>query len=465
MFTERDLILVDGCELPESSRALRLVLPGWPESPGGYPGRFRVMRVANPWDIFDYSQRHSGGRWGAILIPLMVGLCPTDTAGGDLSFPPGNRRREGTVGHEAVFVFAGGNEKTVNALEERDIRLGDLVNVNINIGCGQCHNCGREQSGIFCREGTTFLGVGSSPEARSWVFEQTGQEDIPGAYTEGFVVIPQEQIFKVPTEKIETLEDIAVFSQADAVACAMTSVWEAGIPSYEKRYRFNNPEILIAGAGRLGTWHAAVILEWLSEAKLFFADINQENLERAAAMFGVDKDHQYLIPEDLDDPYSRKNLEERLRAFDGSFDFDMIFDTAGHGVFTNKLINNLFEEVIGSGGRFITSAHTGFQDLEAGTPNQIIRNQGFRNGLAPQLNIEWAINFLNRNLRMWAKFMTELLGGLDFSTTHDGRQIGLAELVAQGGGPYKAAMEGTTFISWLNSILAKEYLRRLRSSR
>jgi len=55
-------------------------------------GKAKLEETKTPSDVYEYSQKHGNGRWGALIEPLVVGLCPTDQAGGNRDFPPGSTR-------------------------------------------------------------------------------------------------------------------------------------------------------------------------------------------------------------------------------------------------------------------------------------------------------------------------------------------------------------------------------------
>lgn len=409
----------------------------------------RLEAVLGADDIHDFSSRFGNGRWGVLVKPLIVGLCPTDQAGGNLDFPPGSTRSfndpqaPAVAGHEFVGKIVRANEDSLQKLAERGISVGDIVAVDINVGCGECFNCLRGEPPLYCAKGATFIGIGTSPGV-SWVKEQTGREHLPGAYTKGFVVAPASNVHKIPFNNSEGMSRLAVFSQTDAVACAKTSCDAMGITTFEKLRGFANPKMLVVGAGRIGAWHAAVAKELLPNIEIYLADIDKDNLDTVGNLFGVSEDRKYLVPSGLDKPYSKPYSKENLESrFGKGCLFDFIVDAAGHNTLSGETIMALMRESMAKGGVFCTTSHTGVSGIDAGAPDLILGMKRFLNGLSPQNNFEYAVAFLAQHAEKYEPFVKEIKGGL-----HEA----LAHIVETGGGEYKKRMEGTTFYSVVNDL-------------
>lgn len=409
------------------------------------PGKARVESVITPKDVYEYSLRNSKGRWGVLIQPLIVGLCPTDQAGGNLIFPPGSARSLGdphspaVPGHEFVGRVISFNRQSMEQLTKKGIKPGDVVVGDINIGCGECFQCRRGDPSIYCSKGTSFIGVGSSRNS-FWVESQTGRPHLPGAYTKGFVVIPASNVHKIPLKSIKSAGQLAVFSQSDGVACAKTSCDAMGISNFKQARGFDDPKMLIIGAGRIGAWHAAVAQDLLPNIVIYLADIDEENLSIVGGLFGIPKNRRYLVPKNSKNQYSKEKLGSH---FGKNILFDFILDAAGHDALDGKTVTRLLRESVANGGAFCTTSHAGIKGVEAGHPSLVLGMKRFLNGLSPQNNFDYAITFLSANLKKFAPFMVEIKGGLSLQ---------LAQIVATGGEIYKKHMEGTTFYSVANHI-------------
>ena len=408
--------------------------------------------VSSPQDVFTYSQERGNPRWGVLVEPIVVGLCPTDQAGGNLDFPPGSIRSFGdpqspaVAGHEFVGRVVRANEYSAKKLFKKNIAVGDAVVVDVNIGCGECFECRRGDPPLYCRNGATFLGIGTTAGA-SWVKKQTGRNHLPGAYTKGFVVVPASNVHKIPMRNIHSMGQLAVFSQSDAVACAKTSCDAMGISFFEKTRGFKNPTMLVIGAGRVGAWHVAVARELLPNIVIYMADINKKNLDTVGDLFRIPHARRYLVSKKAYNPYSRKSISAH---FGKELFFDFIVDAAGHHVFNGNIITRLMKESLASGGVFCTTAHVGVRGVDAGHPALILGMKKFLNGLSPQNNFKFAISFLSKNVQKFTPFMTEIKGGL-----HEK----LAHIVESGGGEYKKKMGGTTFYSVIHRVGFKKRKR------
>ncbi len=445
----QDILTLDGYKIPAHAKSIVF-----------YEfGKAKVEEVITPKDIYENSLVNSNGRWGVLIQPYSVGLCLSDQAGGRLSFPPGNTRSFGSnhspavAGHEFVGKVVAANQQSLKQLTQKGIKLGDIVVGDINVGCGDCFQCNRNDPPLYCDNGVTFVGIGSSPKA-SWVKAQTGRPHLPGAYTEGFLVLPASNVYKVPMNKVKNANRLVVFSQADAVACAKTSCDVMGITNFKQMRGFDDPYFLIAGAGRLGAWHVAIARELLPNIRIYLADIDEENLNTVGNLFNIPEDQRYFIPEGSDQPYSRKNLKAGFGTSFQRESFDFIVDTAGHGTFDGETVTRVLRESVANGGVFCTTSHIGMSGLDTGHPDLILGMKRFVNSLSPKNNFSYAMAFLSANLKTYAPFMVEIKGGLNPK---------LAEIVASGGGTYKNKMRGTTFYSIINLVELNDLLLGLKS--
>ncbi|MBI2108804.1 MAG: alcohol dehydrogenase catalytic domain-containing protein [Parcubacteria group bacterium] len=408
-------------------------------------GKAELKKVVTPNDVYEYSLKHKDGRWGVLIQPLVVGLCPTDEAGGNRDFPPGSTRsfadskNPAVAGHEFIGKVVRVNKNAQKKLSERNIAVGDIVAVDINIGCGECFPCRRGDPPLYCKGGATFLGVGTSPGA-FWVKKQTGREHLPGAYTTGFVVAPARNVYKIPLKNVKNVNQLAVFSQTDAVACAKTSCDAMGITTFKQMRGFGDPAMLVIGSGRVGAWHVAVAKELLPNTQIFLADIDKENLTTVGNLFDIPEERRYLVSANSKNPYARKSLEAH---FGKNILFDFVVDAAGHHTLSGRVIMQILRESTAKGGVFCTTSHTGVNRIDAGDPELILGMKRFLNGLSPQNNFEYAVSFLAKNIKKYEPFVKEIKGGLNET---------LAHIVETGGGEYKKQMEGTTFYSVVNDI-------------
>ena len=405
-------------------------------------GRARIGPVPTPYDIL-FRNEGKQGRWNVAIKPLVVGLCPSDMAGGMLEFPPSSTRslsdpkNPAVAGHEFVGRVIAASKTARGELRGRGIFLGDLVVGDINVGCGFCSQCRRGDPAVYCLQGATFAGVGSSPSGVDWVQRQTGRPHVPGAYTEGFIALPAPNIHKVPRRAVKNVNDLALFCQADAVACARTSCDTMGLTTFREMRGFDNPSVLVIGAGRLGTWHIAVIKDISPNAQIFVADIKKANLKSTANLFGIPKNRQYHVRGKH--PFSRRRIEN---AFGKNKFFDFIIDTAGHAVLTGRTVTEMLLTSVASGGKFWTTSHTGIPGVDAGHPMILLGSKGFGNGLSPQNNFSYAVDFLTKYAKLYTRCLAELPKGL--------ANKGLARIVATGGGEHKRKAGGIIFYSIVN---------------
>src|SRR3989344_759539 len=404
--------------------------------------RATIGQARTPYDIL-FRNAGKQGRWNVAVKPLVVGLCPSDMAGGMLEFPPSRTRslsdpkNPAVAGHEFVGRVIAASKTACGELRRRGISLGDLVAGDINVGCGFCSQCKRGDPAVYCLQGATFAGVGSSPHGADWVQRQTGRPHVPGAYTEGFIVLPASNVHKVPRQAVKNVKALALFCQADAVACAKTSCNIMGLVTFKQMRGFDNPSVLVIGAGRLGTWHIAVIKDILPNARIFVADIKQANLKSIASLFGISKNRQYYVRGKHS--FLRRHIEN---VFGKNKFFDFIIDTAGHGVLTGRAITDMILLNVAPGGRFWTTSHTGIPGVDAGHPMILLGSKSFGNGLSPQNNFPYAVDFLAKYAKQYIHCLAELPNGLA-----DKR---LARIVATGGSGHKRKESGIILYSIVN---------------
>ena len=125
-------------------------------------GRSQAVRLPREFRFEGDRVRVRRAGRGVLVEPIVVGLCPTDQAGGNLDFPPGSIRSFGdpqspaVAGHEFVGRVVRANEYSAKKLFKKNIAVGDAVVVDVNIGCGECFECRRGDPPLYCRNGATF---------------------------------------------------------------------------------------------------------------------------------------------------------------------------------------------------------------------------------------------------------------------------------------------------------------------
>src|SRR3989338_448076 len=96
---------------------------------------------------------------------------------------------------------------------------------------------------------------------------------------------------------------------------------------------------------------------------------------------------------------------------------------------------------VDQGGKFWTTSHTGVSGVDAGHPMLLLGSKSFGNGLSPQNNFPYAIDFLAKNLKKYRRCLAELPDGLGGE---------LARIVATGGSEQKQKASGIIFYTLLN---------------
>jgi hypothetical protein len=278
--------------------------------------------------------------------------------------------------------------------------------------------------------------------ANPWVLEQTGRPDIPGAYTEGFMVLPHDRIFKVPLDpKTATPEDMVYFCLADAVACGKAVADASGLTTFEKMREFRSPKVLIIGGGRLGTTSGLVAQDLLKEVELFCADTNMDNLKLTGETLGIEEDRWYKLPTEEDgtvsqQAYLREAIKSGMDDFDDETYYDVVIDTAGIGAIDGETVNLMLRNIISGGGGFCTTAHTGIYGIEALSAEASLKGQWVRNALTPMNEFPYAIEWLAKHGK------TKL--DLAIKRTPD-LGLELTQMVADGGYDIRSQLNGTIF--------------------
>ena len=270
-------------------------------------------KVNTPLSIVTHLNNTNDKRW-VWVKPLAVGFCGSDYEGGWLKFPTGSRRFDNpdypaVAGHENISVLLGGSEESLRHLEQRGISIGDYVVADVNIGCGYCKNDSVGKPPIQCVNGAIFAGIGTPPDSEKWLYEQTGRTHLPGAYVAegGFMIVPGENVHKVPNEYI-TQDGIQLYTQADGIACGLSTLEKLALGSISPNNSLRYPSILILGAGHIGYLNGRVIKERVPEARLFYADIDEQNLQNTSKSLGISGENLYHVNPAKPNSYSRKEL-------------------------------------------------------------------------------------------------------------------------------------------------------------
>ncbi|MBI2577026.1 hypothetical protein HYV84_07470 [Candidatus Woesearchaeota archaeon] len=438
-----------GVKFPKYTSGIEFVRPG-----------VAVYRPAGLINSIDIGKRtdERGVRYWAALEPIMVGLCPTDQAGGNGSFPPESTRPFGLEnepavgGHEGVYILKAAHPRGLKILARQGIIPGDYVTGNINIGDGTCLACRRGAPALDCYNGPTFVGIGTMVEAEKWVKRETGRTQLPGAYvgSGGAVFVPISHVHKIPANMAETDRGLALGTQIDAVACAY-SLWDAvGLETYVQGFRgVHELNILAIGSGRVALWGLDVLKERLGQlgarGNIFLCDTREGNLERVGDACGVPDENRYLVGRSRN-PFSMRNLRSGFNypSLGGDFRFDIAVDFAGPGALDQKRICELFDDVIAPQGIVATMAHGGYpgHELKMASGERLLKGHRLVIGLSPRNNMGRGADFLSRHANKFKPMMREIPGGLDER---------LAEQVASGGAAVKNEMEATVFYTRISS--------------
>lgn len=419
-------------ELPRTQRAI--VFPG--------RGRAEVAEVPVP-DFFA-----EASPWNVVLRPLAVGRCPSDTASCDEEFPPGFRL---PVAHQAVVP---GHEQVVEVLAASEtarragIEPGGWYVYDINLGCGEpdCHACWvQRRPGIDCAKGTLFQGIGAANEA--WVLRQTGLRHVPGSYVYdpaarrgGIMVGRHAQLSPVDRSRLRTGQELAVLTQADALACAFYAIrGVAKLHAWEEGFR---PAVLIVGGGgRVAYWLAeAVLAERGREgADLFLADVDPERLALTAERLGLSRGSTYRVDPADPEALGLAAIRRGLPDLEAGRAFNLVLDAAGHKyVGAPAATRMLRERVVDRGGLYLTTAHGGIPGLDAAAFEVVFANQRFAGALSPHRFIPRAVAHLTANLDRYAPHMVITHRALDDSLAQKVRIAGSDPDIGRGANTYVA---------------------------
>ncbi|MGH7533997.1 MAG: hypothetical protein ACREMG_00280, partial [Gemmatimonadales bacterium] len=327
------------------------------------------------------------GPWNVVLRPLAVGRCPSDTASCEEEFPPGFRLPTATQavvpGHEQVVEVVGASE----AARRAGIEVGGWYVFEINIGCGEpdCYACAvQKRPGIDCSKGTLFQGIGAANE--EWVLRQTGLRHVPGAYVYdpvgrrgGIMVGRHTQLHPVDRSRLRGEADLAVLTQADALACAFMAIrGVAKLYAWEEGYR---PGLfLIGGGGRIAYWlaEAALAERGPDGVDIFLADVDVDRLALTAERLGLPLGNTYLVAADDPDAFSAATIRKGLPNLEAGRSFNLILDAAGHKHVGAEATNRMLRErVLDRNGTYITTAHGGIPGLDVAAFEVVFANQRF----------------------------------------------------------------------------------------
>lgn len=218
-------------------------------------------------------------------------------------------------GHEFVgYVEAVGNKV-------KKFSGGELVTADVNLGCGECFYCRRNQI-LMCSE-CRQIGIHTN-----------------GAFAE-YVVIPANKVYRLP-------ENIPVENGAliEPVSCVVRSARKSGLT-------FGH-SVAIIGAGSIGLLHVQMARN-CGCAPIIVIDMSSERLEYAKSM-GAD----YTIPADENYTAQVKELTEGRGA-------DFVIESVGNV----KTYEKAFE-LVRPGGRIVVFGMTPADDRVAFKPCEMV---------------------------------------------------------------------------------------------
>lgn len=419
-------------QLPRTQRAI--VFPA--------RGQAEVREVEVP-RFFD-----EHGPWNVVMRPLAVGRCPSDTASCEEEFPPEFRLPSAyqavIPGHEQVVEVVGASETA----RQDGIEVGGWYVYDINIGCGEpdCYACAvQRRPGIDCSKGTLFQGIGAANE--EWVLRQTGLRHVPGSYVYdpverrgGIMLGRHTQLHSIDRSRLEGEADLAVLTQADALACAFMAIrGVAKLHAWEEEYR---PALfIIGGGGRIAYWlaEAALAERGRHGVDLFLADVDAERLSLTAERLGVQKGNTYLVDPTNPDAFSSSAVRRGLPNLERGRSFNLILDAAGHKYVGTATTHRIFRErVLDRNGSYITTAHGGVPGLDTAAFEVVFANQRFSGALSPYRYIPRAITHLQLNRSRYAPHMLITHRELDESLAHKVRIAGKDPDIGRGANTYIA---------------------------
>jgi len=419
-------------ELPATQRAI--VFPA--------RGQAEVREVPVPRFFSDE------GPWNVVMRPLAVGRCPSDTASCEEEFPPGFRLPSASQavipGHEQVVEVIAASE----AARRDGIEVGGWYVYDINIGCGEpdCYACAvQKRPGIDCSKGTLFQGIGAANE--EWVLRQTGLRHVPGSYVYdpaekrgGIMIGRHSQLHPADRSRLRGETDLAVLTQADALACAFMAIrGVAKLHAWEEGFR---PALfLIGGGGRIAYWlaEAALAERGREGVDLFLADVDADRLALTAKRLGLPRGNTYLVDPENPNPFSAGAVRRGLANLEAGRAFNVILDAAGHKYVGAAATNRMFhEKVLDRNGTYITTAHGGIPGLETAAFEVVFANQRFSGALSPHRYIPRAIQHLLAHLPRYAPHMVITHREVDDSLAQKVRIAGKDPDIGRGANTYIA---------------------------
>ncbi len=388
------------------------------------------------------------GPWNVLMRPLAVGRCPSDTASCEEEFPPGFRLPSAyqavVPGHEQVVEVVGASEEA----RLTGIEVGGWYVYDINVGCGEadCYACAvQKRPGIDCSKGTLFQGIGAANE--EWVLRQTGLRHVPGSYVYdpverggGIMVGRHTQLHPVDRSRLHGEAELAVLTQADAMACAFMAIrGVAKLHAWEEGFR---PALfIIGGGGRIAYWLAEAVLAERGRdgVDLFLADVDADRLSLTAERMGLPKDNTYLVDPDNPDAFSSSSVHRGLPNLERGRSFNLILDAAGHKYVGAAITNRMFrEKILDRNGTYLTTAHGGVPGLDTAAFEVVFANQRFAGALSPYHFIPRAIAHLQANLSRYAPHMVITHRELNDSLAQKVRTAGKDPDIGRGANTYIA---------------------------
>jgi len=338
------------------------------------------------------------------------------------------------------------------------VGVGDPVVGDINKGCGPkdsrsrleyvCNGCHAGQPPIDC-DGTVFAGVGAERIGKRWYKKQTGRTNASGAYTDGFMVLPVENVYPIEKSFLINIERWAMATQTDAFACTETDFKASGFDSYIQHLGVDHLKVLyIGGGGRLVHHHDINLGERAIRMNItldrFLADTDEERMHKAAEQLGIDEDNLMIVDPSAN-PYSRENIIKNIKRFGRTDQFNVVIELAGEGAVTGETVKQMREEgSLAMSSKWMTATHTGYAGgVDQASMEVGLAGHSFSIGLSPRWNIrDMAREFLYRNWEKYEGTFQFLDGGL--------QNEGLIDLVQNGGGNLKKEMDWGTIVTMID---------------
>ena len=448
-YLAKDFNVADFAGLTHSSWQPVFVEPGLSDGDTHIDPIVEKVQAINPVDVLAHNRMtadlvgEEATRQIAVLKNMAFSICPTDGAGAykgvNASFPPDNIRiTEGMInhqyatefdkgffipqgffppanmGHESLMVIGG---ITDFAREKYGYENGDIALFDIN------NQSGKElhKPALFAADGIAFYAVGNDEQPVPWMMHQNGRAVGPGQIgsEDHFTVgnVDNFQLVLKHHEKIDSLEKLVLFKQADAFGGAKTLCAAMGIDNYLERSstivfdghgkrtedRNEKPIVWVRGAGHLGTIYALVIKHFIPDAEMYFFDNNQHHLDTIGKMHGTQgkpfpKDHLINVNELGDDPYNPELILSKM----GNRKPTFIVDALPHYAVTPKDINNLVANLLDKGGAYGMARHIPLsgneETVEALGYENVMNGKRVVNGLSPLNNMGWAVEFIKDHI-------------------------------------------------------------------